>query len=312
MKLHAPPSVTLVALALGSFASCARAQDSRPPITGISHISIYSSDSAKTEAFYVHDLGAVKRDDPENPQGVRYYFAPTQFVEVLPLPAEHTISRLDHVAFKTADAEALKAYMAAHGIAVPADVEKGEDGSRWFDVHDPEGNKVEFVQAPANPAPVDAPNGFSNHIIHVGYMVHSRTAEDAFYRTVLGFRPYWYGGSAEGVTSWISQQVPDGTDWIEYMLVKGPETQGIPPDLQAAQLGAMDHFSLGVHDMKKVAEILYSGDRIPERTTGPKIGRDGKWQYNLFGPDGTRAEIMEFQPAVKPCCSQFTASSPSE
>jgi catechol 2,3-dioxygenase-like lactoylglutathione lyase family enzyme len=305
-------SIVFVGLVFASSVGHAQAGQSRPPITGISHISVYSTDSAKTEAFYVHDLGGVKRGDPENSQGVRYYFSPTQFVEVLPLPAEHTISRLDHVAFATTDAEALKSYMYAHGIAVPAKVEKGDDGSRWFDVQDPEGNKVEFVQPPTNPAPVNSPNSISDHIIHVGYMVHSRSAEDAFYRTVLGFRPYWYGGMTETVTSWISQQVPDGTDWIEYMMVPGPETKGIPATMEAVQLGAMDHFSLGVHDMKKVAEILYSGDRIPERTSGPKIGRDGKWQYNLFGPDGTRAETMEFQPAVKPCCSDFTASSPTK
>jgi hypothetical protein len=74
----------------------------------------------------------------------------------------------------------------------------------------------------------------------------------------------------------------------------------------------MNHFSLGVHDIKPVALALYSGDRIPERTTGPKIGRDGKWQYNLFSPDFTRAEIMEFQAAGKPCCSAFTADSPTK
>jgi catechol 2,3-dioxygenase-like lactoylglutathione lyase family enzyme len=312
MKLNQLPSTVSIALALASIVTCAQAQQSRPPITGISHISIYSADGAKTEAFYVHDLGGVKRGDPENPRGVRYYFAPTQFVEVLPLPAEHTISRLDHVAFATSDAEALKAYMGAHGISVPAKLEKGDDGSRWFDVQDPEGNKIEFVQPPANPAAVNSPNAISDHIIHVGYMVHNRTAEDAFYRTVLGFRPYWYGGMSDTVTSWISQQVPDGTDWIEYMMVQDPETKGIPSTVTALQLGAMDHFSLGVHDMKKVAEALYSGDRIPERTSGPKIGRDGKWQYNLFDPDGTRAETMEFQPAVKPCCSEFTASSPTK
>jgi catechol 2,3-dioxygenase-like lactoylglutathione lyase family enzyme len=311
MKLNRLSSTTLVALALASICTCIQAQ-SRPPITGISHIGIYTSDSAKTEAFYVHDLGGVKRTDPENPQGVRYYFAPTQFVEVLPLPADHTISRLDHVAFATADADALKAYMAAHGIPVPAKLEKGDDGSRWFDVQDPEGNKVEFVQPPANPAAVSSPNSISDHIIHVGYMVHNRTAEDAFYRTVLGFRPYWYGGNTDTAVSWISQQVPDGTDWIEYMMVQGPETKGIPSTVTALQLGGMDHFSLGVHDMKKLSEVLYSGDRIPERTSGPKIGRDGKWQYNLFDPDGTRAETMEFQPAVKPCCSEFTASSPTK
>ena len=94
-----------------------QAPNSRPLITGISHISVYSSDSAKTEAFYVHDLGGAKRSDPENPKGVRYYFSPTQFVEVLPLPAgDISINRLDHVAFLTANAEGLRQYMGAHGI----------------------------------------------------------------------------------------------------------------------------------------------------------------------------------------------------
>jgi len=53
----------------------------------VSHLSVYASDPAKAEHFYVHDLGAAKMGDPENPQGVRYYFSPSQFVEVLPLLA---------------------------------------------------------------------------------------------------------------------------------------------------------------------------------------------------------------------------------
>lgn len=285
--------------------------DSRPSITGISHLSVYSADIGKSETFYVHNLGAFKGADPENPLGVRYYFSPTQFVEVLPLPPGYTsINRLDHVAFITTDADGLRRYMGAHGISVPATTQIGSDGSRWFDVKDPEDNKVEFVQVPATlpQVPLDP---LSHHIIHVGYMVHSRSAEDPFYKAVLGFRPYWYGGPSAGVTSWVSQQVPDGTDWLEYMLVTGPETRGIPADMTTDRLGAMDHFSLGVGDMKNTALVLYNEDRIPEKTTGPKIGRDGKWQYNLFSPDGTRAEIMEFQPAGKPCCSEFTASSPT-
>ena len=311
MKISQFVAFSALALSTGLVAY-GQAANSRPPITGISHLSVYSTDSAKTEAFYVHDLGGVKRPDPENPKGVRYYFSAVQFVEVFPLPADYTsINRLDHVAFITANADGLRQYLGAHGITVPQAVQSGDDGSRWFDVTDPEGNKVQFVQPPAKPAPVP-PNPLSNRIIHVGYMVHSRSAEDAFYRTVLGFRPYWYGGRSDKDISWISQQVPDGTDWLEYMMVSGPETTGIPATVTADALGAMDHFSLGVHDMKKTAELLYSEDRIPERTSGPKIGRDGKWQYNLFAPDGTRAEIMEFQPAAKPCCSEFTASSPTK
>src|ERR1700677_4058744 len=118
---------------------------SRPPITGISHISVYGADPGKSETFYTHNLGAFKGTDPENPQGVRYYFSPTQFVEVLPLPQGYTsINRLDHSAFTTSDAEGLRRYLSAHGISVPTSVQTGLDGSKWFDVMDPEDNKVEF------------------------------------------------------------------------------------------------------------------------------------------------------------------------
>ncbi len=301
-------SLPLLNAALGQDAN------SRPAITGVSHLSVYATDAAKTESFYVHDLGAAKRADPENPQGVRYYFNATQFVEVLPLPAGYTsINRMDHVGFKTKDANGLRQYLSAHGYKVPGEVQTGSDGSRWFDVEDPEGNKVQFVQTPANPDPVP-PNPLSSHIIHVGYIVHSQAAEDAFYKALLGFRPYWYGGMTDQQKQWISQQVPDGPDWIEYMMVQGPETRGIPPGMSATSLGTLDHFALGVHSIEKVAVMLYSEDRLHDRNagSGPKIGRDGKWQYNLYDPDGTRAEIMEFQPVAKPCCSEFTAASPTE
>jgi catechol 2,3-dioxygenase-like lactoylglutathione lyase family enzyme len=311
MKKLLPAVLAAIVFAFAASTS-GYAQGARPAVTGISHLSAYSADMVKTDKFYVHDLGAYKASDPENAQGVRYYFSPTQFVEILPLPAGYSsVNRLDHVAFITADAEGLRSYLGAHGIAVPASVQQGSDGSRWFTMKDPEDNKVEFVQTPATLAQIPL-DSLSHHIIHVGYMVHNRTAEDAFFRNVLGFRPYWYGGANDTVISWVSQQVPDGTDWLEYMMVNGPETHGLPADMTSDRLGSMDHFSLGVQDIKATALVLYNGDRIPERASGPKIGRDGKWQYNLFSPDGTRAEVMEFQAAGKPCCSQFTASSPTE
>jgi catechol 2,3-dioxygenase-like lactoylglutathione lyase family enzyme len=301
--------VSVSALVLGLVLS-AHGQ-ARPPITGVSHLSVYAADPAKTDDFYQHDLGAFKAPDPENPAGVRYYVSPVQFIEVLPLPQGYTsINRLDHVGFNTSDAEGLRSYMGAHGITVPAALHSGSDGSRWFDVNDPEGNKVEFVQPPAT-LPTIPPNSLSNHIIHVGYIVHDASAENAFYRTALGFRPYWFGGAKPGAPSWISQQVPDGTDWIEYMMVSGPETTGIPATMTSSSLGTLDHFALGVQNMQKTAELLYAGQRLPEKNQGPKIGLDGKWQYNLYSPDGTRAELMEFQPVVKPCCSEFTAASPT-
>lgn len=282
----------------------------RPPITGVSHIAVYGADLAKSEHFYGHDLGAIKGDDPENSRGARYYFAPTQFVEVLPLPAEPTsISRLDHVAFTTPDVKGLRAYLASKQITVPKRTERGSDGSEWFDVLDPEGNRIEFVQPP--PQLPDVPvNPLSGHIIHVGFIVHDRAREDAFFRAVLGFKPYWFGGMKEDTPTWISQQVPDGTDWLEYMIVGTPEGRGIPANMKAADLGVLNHFSLGVRSTADAYTLLWNEDRLTGQANVPKIGRDAKWQLNLLDPDGTRAEIMELHAIGKPCCSPFTADDP--
>jgi catechol 2,3-dioxygenase-like lactoylglutathione lyase family enzyme len=282
----------------------------RPPITGVSHIAVYAADPIKAEQFYVHDLGGLKGSDPEQANGARYYFSPTQFVEVLPLPSGYaSISRLDHVAFATPDVGALRIYLMTKHITVPRLLPRGSDGSRWFDVIDPEGNKIEFVQPP-DKLPTVPVNPLSSHIIHVGFIVHNRALEDGFFRTVLGFRPYWFGGMRDDRPTWISQQVPDGTDWLEYMIVGTPEGRGIPAAMSASDLGVLNHFSLGVPNAEAAYTLLWNGDRLIGQSNLPKIGRDAKWQLNLLDPDGIRAELMEFHAIGKPCCSPFTASDP--
>ena len=54
--------------------------------------------------------------------------------------------------------------------------------------------------------------------------------------------------------------------------------------------------------------MLYNEDRLTAKHSDPRISADAKWQLNMYDPDGTRAEVMEFQPIGKPCCSDFTAS----
>jgi catechol 2,3-dioxygenase-like lactoylglutathione lyase family enzyme len=288
----------------------ASAQQQRPAITGISHMCVYAHDLAASDNFYAHILGATKAPDPQDPAGTRYYFSPTQFVEVLPLPADHTLSRMACVAYTTSDAAALRSYLSAHNVAHLSDLHTSTDGAHWFDTWDPEGNKVQFLQPSHAHAVAITTHPISDHIIHMGYLVHNRADEDHFYRELLGFRAYWFGAMKPEAVDWISQQVPNGHDWLEYMMV-GPGSTTPTDHLSADHLGVLNHFSLGVPNMEQAVTTLYQQDRLPPRHDGPQMGRDGKWQANLYDPDGTRVELMEFQPVAKPCCSDFTASSPT-
>jgi catechol 2,3-dioxygenase-like lactoylglutathione lyase family enzyme len=299
-----------------AFAATATAQTTpvRPRITGISHLAVYTSDAAATDRFYRETIGAAKLPDPENPKGVRYALSPTQFIEVLPLPPDAGINRLDHAAWNTDNAEGLRKYLAAKAWKTPAKVEKGADGSRWFTVLDPEGNKVEFVQPPRLPKAIEAPNAIGHRIIHAGFMVHSRAVEDTFYRDLLGFRPYWFGGMEQDKLDWVSQQAPDGNDWLEYMLTSGPSGSGIPATMSKRQLGVLDHLSIGEVSVDAAYKILKDGNRLAGVANDghTQMGKDGKGQFNLYDPDGVRLELMNFHATQKPCCSPFTADDPAE
>jgi catechol 2,3-dioxygenase-like lactoylglutathione lyase family enzyme len=285
----------------------------RPKITGISHLAVYSSDIKATDHYYREVIGAVRVPDPENPRGARYAFSATQFVEVLPLPADAGVNRLDHTGWNTDNAEGMRLYLAEKGWQTPSKIEHYADSSKAFRVKDPEGNVVEFVEPSGKASAPDTPHAIGHHIIHVGFLVHSRAAEDKFYKDLLGFRPYWFGGMEAGKLDWVSQQTPDSHDWLEYMLTSGPSGSGIPANISQRSLGVLDHLSIGVTSVPDTYKMLTSENRLTGARTDqhPQIGKDGKYQFNLYDPDGIRLELMNFHATDKPCCSPFTAEDPT-
>jgi catechol 2,3-dioxygenase-like lactoylglutathione lyase family enzyme len=123
------------------------------------------------------------------------------------------------MAYNTTDAAGMLQYLRNRSVEGLTDLRTGADGSRWFQAKDPEGNQVQFIQLGKLMTLASDAKPIGTHIIHAGYLVHSRTAEDRFYKELLGFRPYWFGAMQPDHVDWISQQVPDGRDWIEYMMV---------------------------------------------------------------------------------------------
>jgi catechol 2,3-dioxygenase-like lactoylglutathione lyase family enzyme len=281
----------------------------RPRITGIDHVAFYTTSPDGVKNLYTGILGLASASPIES-HGLTRYLAGQQWVGYSPAPDPSAINRIDHVAFTTDNATELRKYLIANGVKAPA-IEGHSDHSLSFMVEDPEGHRIEFVERDKSqetflvPPCVDRCPEVSHHIIHAGFLVHNREAEDHFYRDLLGFRPYWHGGMNPNDTDWVSQQVPDGTDWLEYMLHQ-------PEHSDLRTLGVLDHISLGVVDMKKAQAQLEAHGWKPNDREKAQLGKDGKWQLNLFDPDQTRIELMEFKPVEKPCCSDFNAPHPTE
>jgi catechol 2,3-dioxygenase-like lactoylglutathione lyase family enzyme len=271
----------------------------RPPITGISHVAFYSSNLAAAKEFYGGLLGLSV--EPTRPN---VYHVGAQSVELEPLPANHGHDLISHVAFATPDAEGVRKYLASHGVTVPDHVNTGGDGILWFAMNDPEGNPIEFVQAHPGLSARTTEVPVSKVMIHAGFVVHDRAAEDKFYKDLLGFHLYWQGGMKENESDWVDMQVPDGTQWLEYMLVRGTELTS------PRTLGVLNHIALGVPEMSAAARLLETRGWKPSDNEKQQIGKDGKWQLNLYDPDGTRVELMEFTPVQTPCCAPYTGQHP--
>ncbi|HEV2710024.1 MAG TPA: VOC family protein [Edaphobacter sp.] len=278
---------------LASFASA----QTRPAITGIAFVRMYAADPTASTAFYKNKLGF---DQTIQGSIAHYAVNDTQWLEVTALPSPAPQSRIAAIAFTTRNAAALEQYLKAHAVTIDQPLRNGS-----FGVHDPEGQLVIFVQQRPASSKVVSPRATARRIIHTGFWVHDRAKEDHFWRDLLGFRPLWFGGAHDGELSWISSQVPNGTDWIEYML----DSSANP---SPHSLGSMNHFSLGVAQMSDAIQALARNGCTGPECRKTQMGRDGKVQLNLFDPDLTRVEYMEFKTSGKICCSPFTGPPPTE
>jgi lactoylglutathione lyase len=281
-----------LALAATVFASASASATERPPIVGVAHIAFRVSDLAKARAFYGGLLGyeeAVGKPSPAD--HARFRINARQFVEIMAGLPPGMDDRLDHVAFETTDLDALRAYLDEKGLRSP--VSAIEVGHRGLVVIDPDGHKVEFIQYDARSPRAGAERAhedtrrISKRLLHLGLTVRDQGAADRFYKDVLGFSEIWRGGRTDAATDWINMKVPDGTDYLEYMLVSGP--------VDRERLGSLHHMALLVPDIQAALEMVRArpGGLDPKAVRTPQVGRNKRWQLNLFDPDGSRTELME-------------------
>ncbi len=286
-----PLVAILVALALMGLQ-----ETTRPRLLGLAHVALRVGDIEKSRAFYEGFLGYEEPfhlDDADGRLSVDFIKVnDDQFLELFP-GLEAGADRLYHISFYTDDAEYLRAYLARQGVKVPDRVSKGRIGNLSFNVKDPDGHTVEFVQYLPGGWTVRDKGRFigsasvSGRMRHVGVLVGDLDAAKRFYGDVLGFRETWRGSSSGTVLSWVNMKVPDGDDYIEFMLYKdlpAPDKRGTP-----------HHICLETPDLGQALKMLEArpSRKDYERAIEARVGTNRRRLANLYDPDGTRVELME-------------------
>lgn len=268
----------------------------RPPVTGVGHIGLFVHDMEASRTYYRDVLGYAELPPVLNPDGklalTFFKVNERQYVELFP-EREAGGDRLAHYALETSDVEAMRVYLRSRGVTVPDKVNRGRVGNTSFTAKDPDGHIVEFMSYGTDGMMAKAkgtlmpPARISTTMRHVGILVGSLEASMAFYRDILGFREIWRGSRDGKTLDWVNMQLPDGDDYVEFMLYKDLPEPG--------KRGNPHHLCLVVPDIPAAAAEVKAraGKAGYTRPIEPRTGVNGKRQLNLYDPDGTRAELME-------------------
>ena len=267
----------------------------RPRITGVAHVAFYVSDVDQARTFYKDLLGYSEPFDLKNADGslalTFIKINDRQYVELFP-ESKSGSDRLNHYSLETDDADAMRAYLDSRGVKVPAKVNRNRIGNASFNIKDPDGHTIEFTQYLPGGASIRekgkfGPNRISDRMAHAGILVGSLERAAQFYRDILGFQETWRGSRDQKQLNWVNLKVPDGDDYIEFMLYnKLPEP---------TQRGTQHHICLFVRDMDEALASLNArpARRSYQRPLEIRTGVNRKRQMNLFDLDGTRVELME-------------------
>ncbi len=289
---------------IGLFLICAAAFAEDLPLLGIAHVAVRVSDIERSRAFYNGVLGFDEAFDFKAPNNgglaiAAFKVNDRQFIEVFPGIRQSDEDRplLVHIGFIAADVDKVREMCEKLGLK-PSPVNVGpRDRDRHFVILNPPGQKLAFVEfMQYQPGSVFRENEgkslsarrLSTHLEHAGIVTTDLPAAKAFYEK-MGFKETWHRNREDGTPLLVHLRMPGlSGDYVE-LSVRPPDAK-----LTRAQAGSAGHFSLEVPDIKAAYEEALNRGQKPKE---PRFGGDERWQFNLFDPDGTRAECM--QPKAK-------------
>jgi len=121
-------------------------------VTGIEHLAVFSSDTAKLKDWYIKMFDFEQVYD--NQKGTYFLKAQNGFmIEFImsdkgEIPQEHTLKGLRHIAIGVDDFEGMTAKLKAEGVDVVTEPAMSDKGIGTFFFRDPDGNVLHLIYRP--------------------------------------------------------------------------------------------------------------------------------------------------------------------
>jgi catechol 2,3-dioxygenase-like lactoylglutathione lyase family enzyme len=268
-----------------------------PPILGIASVAIRMSDLAIARNLYGKFMGfeelPVMKGKMELSKRCIFKVSDRQFIEIYSGLTSDQDQRLMYVALETSNVHAMWEFLKFRGISSIDQPRRNVDGNLLVEMVDPFGFIIQFIQYLPDSVQMRSfgkrlsKKRVSNRLLHAGCIVSDISKADLFYKELLGFSEIWRGGKDDLSLNWINMKVPNGTDYLEYILIDEK------PDRK--RLGIAQHPCFLVSDMQVAFETLKARSKQNDflKDHVPNVGRNNRWNLNLFDPDGTRIEFME-------------------
>jgi lactoylglutathione lyase len=138
-------------------------------IKRLGHIAIRARDIEGTAKFYREVLGMKEAFRMYNQEGgklgsVHIFVAPSNYIEIFPNGVKDPRSDhlteigLNHICFEVDDAAGCLEEVRGRGAPIDVELKKGFSRCLQFWTHDPDGNRIEFMELPPDCLQIEANN----------------------------------------------------------------------------------------------------------------------------------------------------------
>ena len=126
-------------------------------ILRLGHFAIRAKDIEATTAFYREVIGLkeafrVYQEDGKKPRLIYMYIGPSQFIEIFPDgsggQADNNAVGVKHICIEVDNAAKAQEELRSRGAPIDTELKTGVSGCLQFWTHDPDGNRIEFMELP--------------------------------------------------------------------------------------------------------------------------------------------------------------------